>query len=112
MDVGEAHYLSAVFNSGCPAEFFKIAVRASDRDFHTGPVRNLPIPAYDADNEHHANLAMQSQLTHRRVAAPVAERQALGRRINRSDVLRDGAMQPILSSIDAALRAILPDYCE
>lgn len=107
----ELHYLSAVFNAPALADFFHSACRYSDRHFQMLPVQNLPIPAYDADNEHHANLAMQSQLAHQRVAALVAERQALGRRSNRSDVLRDGAMQPILSGIDAAVRAILPDYC-
>ena len=105
------HYLSAIFNARCLSEFFRVACRASDRDFIHLPVQNLPIPAYDAGNAHHANLAAQSQLAHERVAALVAERQASGRRINRNDVLRDGAMQPILASIDDSVRAILPDYC-
>ncbi len=108
----ECHYLAAIFNAPALAEFFSVACRASDRDFIHLPVQNLPIPAYDAGNEHHANLAAQSLLAHQRVAAMVAERQALGRRINRNDVLRDGAMQPILYSIDAAVRAILSDYCQ
>ena len=105
------HYLAAIFNAECLAEFFKEARRASDRDFMLLPFQNLPIPAYDAGNEHHANLAAQSQLAHERVAALVAGRQASGRRINRSDVLRDEAMQPILASIDASVRAILPEFC-
>jgi hypothetical protein len=105
------HYLAAIFNAGCLGEFFKAACRASDRGFMLLPVQNLPIPAYDDRNEHHANLAAQSQLAHERVAALVAERPASGRRISRNDVLRDGAMQPILASIDASARAILPDYC-
>ena len=109
-DGNEAHYLAAVFNSRCLAEFFKVAGRSSDRDFHTGPVRNLPIPAYDAGNKHHANLAELSQLAHRRVAALVVERQALRRRINRNDVLRDRAMQSILAGIDESVRAILPAF--
>ena len=107
----EVHYLAAVFNALALAEFFHIAGRASDRHFHTGPIRNLPIPAYDGGNEHHANLAAQSRRAHKRVAALVAERQAGGRRINRNDVLRDTAIQPILSSIDASVRAILPAFC-
>ena len=110
-DESELHYLSAVFNAPALADFFYSACRYSDRHFQMLPVQNLPIPAYDAANPHHANLAAQSQLAHQRVAALVSERQALGRRINRNDVLRDGAMQPILDGIDAAVRAILPDYC-
>ena len=105
------HYLSAIFNARCLSEFFRVACRASDRDFIHLPVQNLPIPAYDAGNEHHANLAAQSQLAHARVAALVAERQALDRRVNRNDALNDPAMQPILLSIDESVRAILPDYC-
>ena len=108
----EVHYLAAVFNALALAEFFHIAGRASDRHFHTGPIRNLPIPAYDGGNAHHANLAAQSQVAHRRVAALVSERQAAGRRINRNDVLRDAALQPILGRIDEAVRAILPAYSE
>ena len=111
-DVLEAnHYLAAIFNANCLNEFFRDACRASDRHFMLLPVQNLPIPAYDAGNEHHANLAAQSRLAHERVAALVVERQASGRRINRNDVLRDGAMQPMLASIDDSVRTILPDYC-
>ena len=105
------YYLAAILNAPCLGDFFKEACRASDRDFMSLPVQNLPIPAYDGGNEHHANLAAQSQLAHERVAALVVERQAAGRRINRNDVLRDGAMLPILASIDESARAILPDYC-
>ncbi len=75
------------------------------------PVQNLPIPQFDPRNKHHANLAAQSELAHRRVAALVSERQAAERRITRNDVLNDEAMQPILASIDESVRAILPDYC-
>ena len=109
-DENELHYLSAVFNAPALAEFFHDACRYSDRHFQMLPIQNLPIPAYNADNKHHANLAELSQLAHRRVAALVAERRALRRRINRNDVLRDGAMQPILAGIDESVRAILPAF--
>ncbi len=108
----ELHYLAAIFNAGCLVAFFNEAGRVSDRDFHTGPVQNLPIPAYDPNNEHHANLAAQSRLAHERVAALVAERPASGRRINRNDVLRDTTMQRIMASIDQSVRAILPAFCQ
>ena len=36
---------------------------------------------------------------------------ATGRRVNRNNVLRDGAIQHILASIDESVLAILPDYC-
>ena len=110
-DPAQAHYLAAVFNAGCLRQFFSEACRASDRDFMLLPVQNLPIPAFDAGNEHHANLAAQSELAHGRVAALVAEYAAGRRKINRDAALRDGAMQPILASIDQSVRAILPDYC-
>ena len=110
-DETELHYLAAVFNAPALGAFFRDVCRASDRDFHTGPVQNLPIPAFDADNEQHANLAAQSQLAHQRVAALVAEQAAGRRKINRDAVLRDPAMQPLLASIDQSARAILPDYC-
>ena len=109
--VDELHYLAAIFNAPALADFYKNYCRASDRHFQMSPVQNLPIPQFDAGNEHHANLAMQSQAAHARVAALVAERRAARRRINRNDVLNDAAMQPILAAIDAAARAILPDYC-
>ena len=110
-DVRAMHYLAAIFNASCLNEFFRDGCRASDRHFMLLPVQNLPIPTYDAGNEHHANLAAQSQLAHERVAALVAERQGAGRRIGRNDALRDAVMQPILASIDASARAILPEYC-
>ena len=108
----ELHYLSAVFNAPSLAVFFRDACRASDRHFQMGPVENLPIPAYNRRNSHHRSLAAQSRLAHERVAALVAERQASGRRINRNDVLRDAALQPILTSIDQSVRAILPAFCQ
>ncbi len=107
---GELHYLAAIFNAPCLADFFSNAGRLSDRDFHTGPVRNLPIPKFDTSNRHHANLSSQSVLAHRLVEALVMERQVGRQRIKRNDVLRDRAMLPILSSIDESVRAILPDY--
>ena len=107
----EIHYLSAIFNAPSLAEFFKEHCRASDRHFQMAPVQNLPIPSYNARNKHHANLAAQSALAHRRVAALVAQRQQAGLKITRNDVLNDPAMQPILASIDGSVRAILPDYC-
>ena len=110
-DDNELHYLSAVFNAPALAEFFHDACRYSDRHFQMLPIQNLPIPAYNAGNAQHANLAAQSQLAHERVALLVAERQSGRLRINRNEVLRDEAMQPILASIDASVRAILPDYC-
>ena len=106
------HYLSAIFNAGCLSEFYTETVAEPVTDiFMLLPVQNLPILTYDAGNEHHVNLATQSQLAHERVAALVAERQGAGRRVTRNDVLRDPAMQPILASIDESVRAVLPDYC-
>ena len=107
----ELYYLAAIFNAPALAVFFRDVCRASDRHFQMGPMENLPIPAFDAGNEQHANLAAQSQLAHQRVAALVAEQAAGRRKINRNDVLRDGAMQPLLAAIDQSVRAILPDYC-
>ena len=107
----ELHYLASVFNAFALSDFFHHACRYSDRHFQMLPVQNLPIPAYNADNDNHANLAYQSQRAHERVAALVAERQSANRRITRNDVLRDRAIQTILASIDESVRAILPDYC-
>ena len=108
----ESHYLSAVFNAGSLSDFFKEAGRVSDRDFHTGPVRNLPIPAYNPNNEHHVNLAVQSRLAHELVSTLVAERQSANLRVNRNEVLHNGAMQTILASIDESARALFPGFCK
>lgn len=110
-DSGVNHYLAAVLNAGCLVRFFQEACQPTDRTFMLLPVQNLPIPTYDPGNQHHVNLATQSQFAHQRVAALVAERQAAGRRITRNDVLRDATMQPVMASIDESVRAILPDYC-
>ncbi len=107
----ELHYMAAIFNAPALAIFFWDVCRASDRHFQMGPMENLPIPAFDAGNEHHANLAAQSELAHRRVAALVAEQAAGRRKIGRDAVLRDGEMLPILAAIDEAVWVILPDYC-
>ena len=110
-NVDELRYLAAILNAQALADFFKNECRYSDRHFQMLPVENLPIPAYDASDEHHANLARQSRRAHERVAGLVAERQGLGLRIGRNDVLRDPAMQRLLAAIDESARAILPGYC-
>ena len=110
-DQNELHYLAAIFNSSCLQEFFKNACRYSDRDFHTGPVRNLPIPGYDAADKRHAELAAQSVSAHERVAALVAERQSRSLRTTRKDVLAAAAVKAVLARIDGLVRQILPDYC-
>ena len=106
-DENELHYLAAIFNAPALAEFFKDYCRASDRHFQMAPVQNLPIPKFNARRRRHTDLAAQSAAAHARVAALAAER----RKLTRNDVLSDAAMQPILAAIDAAVRAILPDYC-
>ena len=110
-DQNELHYLAAIFNSPCLQEFFKNACRYSDRDFHTGPVRNLPIPGYDAADKRHAELAAQSVSAHARVAALVAERQSRSLRATRKDVLADAAVKAVLARIDGLVRQMLPAYC-
>lgn len=110
-DQNELHYLAAIFNSPCLQEFFKNACRYSDRDFHTGPVRNLPIPGYAAADERHADLAAASVSAHQRVAALLAERQSRSLRTTRKDVLSDPALKSLLSRIDRSVRQILPAYC-
>lgn len=111
-DEGELHYLAAIFNAPCLGTFFRIACRYSDRHFQMLPVQNLPIPAYDAGNRRHAELAALSQAAHARVAALVSERQDARLRVNRADAMNDPAMQPMLAAIDAAVRAILPAHCD
>ena len=75
-------------------------------------MQNLPIPAYDAGNRHHAEIAALSQSAHARIAALVSERQGARLRVNRADAMNDPAMQPILAAIDDAVRAILPAHCD
>lgn len=111
-DGNELHYLAAIFNAPCLADFFKDACRASDRHFQMGPIENLPIPAYNPDNEHHVNLARQSRLAHELVSALVAERQSANLRVNRNDVLRNGAMRSILASIDESAGVLFPGFCK
>ena len=106
------HYLAAIFNAGCLSEFYRDACRASDRHFMLLPVQNLPIPAYDPNNEHHVNLAAQSRRAHELVSALVAERHSANLRVNRNDILRDAAMQSILVSIDESARAMFPGFCK
>ena len=107
----ELHYLAAVFNARALAEFFHEAGRASDRHFHTGPIKSLPIPAFDAGNEQHANLAAQSQLAHQRVATLVAQYAERKDKINRNKVLADPEIQAIMTHIDQSVQILLPDYC-
>ena len=106
----ELNYLAAIFNAPYLIPFFQEACRASDRDFHTGPIKNLPIPDFNPKNKDHANLANQSELAHAIVAKLVADN-TKGKKITRNQVLNHPEIKPILDSIDKSVKAILPEYC-
>ena len=101
-DVNELHYLAAVFNAPALKTFFN-ECRMSDRDFHTGPIRSLPIPAYDADDANHQQLVKASRAAHRRVAKLDS--------VKRDAVLADTYVRRNLAQIDEAVRELLPEYC-
>lgn len=102
-DRNELHFLSAVFNAPALAIFLKEVGRKSDRDFHTGPIQSLPIPAYDASDSLHQVLATASRRAHTRVSKLTNP--------SRVSVLADRYVKRHLSRIDEAVRELFPDYC-
>ena len=99
----ELHYLAAVFNAPALSRFFHMQVRKSDRHFHKGPVEQLPIPEFNADDASHQQLVKASRAAHRRVAK-------LGD-VKREDVLVDTYVRRNLAKIDEAALMMLPEYC-
>ena len=101
-DEDELHYLAAIFNAPALKTFFN-ECRMSDRDFHTGPIRSLPIPAYDAEDANHQQLVKASRAAHRRVAKLDGAK--------RDAVLADRYVRRNLAQIDESVRKMLLEYC-
>ena len=99
----ELHFLCAIFNAPALAQFFNEKARSSGRDFHTGPIRLLPIPKFDGADKQHEDLANASRLAHRRVAS-------MGD-VSRSNVLDDWEVRDHALTIDDVVRDLFPEYC-
>ena len=101
-DEDELHYLAAILNAPALMTFFR-ECQGSDRHFHTGPIRSLPIPAFNADDANHQQLVKASRAAHKRVAG-LAE-------VKRLTILADRSVRWHLKRIDDAVLSMLPDYC-
>ena len=104
--VKEAQYLVAVLNAPSLEVAF-LACRSSGRDFHKNPWQALPIPAWDADNGAHQELAAfasRAERTVRDMDLPTGQ-VAASRRIRRQ-LADDGTF----AEIDALVRIILPHH--
>lgn len=104
--VREACYLVAVLNAPVLEEAFR-ACRTSGRHFHKNPWRAVPIPAWDARNRAHrqlAALALRAERTVGRMELPVGQ-VAASRRI-RLQLTEDGTF----ARIDGLVRGILPNH--
>ena len=104
--VTEARYLVAVLNAPALEEAFRVC-RTSGRDFHKNPWRSVPIPAWDAGNRAHQQLAALASRAERTVGTMElpAGQVAASRRI-RAPLVADGT----LAEIDALVRDILPNH--
>ena len=104
--VTEARYLVAVLNAPVLEAAFR-ACRTSGRDFHKNPWRAVPVPAWDAGNRAHRQLAALASRAERTVGMMdlPAGQVAASRRI-RAQLVANG----ILTEIDALVRDILPNH--
>ena len=104
--VTEARYLVAVLNAPSLEAAFR-ASRTSGRHFHKNPWRAVPIPAWDAGNRAHRQLAALTSRAERTVETMdlPAGQVAASRRI-REQLVANG----ILTEIDALVRDILPNH--
>ena len=107
----EAHYLTAIFNAPTLNLYFKEACRTSNRDFHLGPVKNLPIPEYDPQNLVHIELARLSELAHNQVVNIKPELKDAKNTKQREIVREHPDIKPILEEIGESVARIFPsDY--
>ncbi len=102
----EARYLCAIFSAEALNYAFRMS-RRSDRDFHTYPLRTVPVPEFDATNQLHAELAALGERAELVAAAvPLYGGATKMRRAIRDALLEDG----ISDEIDECVRELLPGY--
>ncbi len=104
----EAMFLCACFSATSLKTAFEVS-RKSDRDFHTYPLRSVPIPKYDANDPLHAELARLG-LEAEKVAASVPH---VGGQIKMRAMIR-GALKDdgVSGEIDRCIRELLPGYAK
>ena len=103
----EAHYLCATFGADALQNTFKNA-RRTDRDFHTYPLRGVPIPEFSDQQLLHIELAELGQL-----AASVADQVPnSGTTARTRDAVRRALRSDgVMDRINRSVRELLPNYC-
>ena len=108
-NLAEAYYLAAILNS----DILKNALLESchtDRDFTTFPFQKIPIKRFDSNNEHHLALATLGKKAEQEAAAEsINEEQTIK---SRKEIRKALRASQTMQKIDAAVKAILPDYCD
>ena len=104
----EANYLCAIFGADTIQVAFRNA-RSSDRDFHTYPLRSVPIPMFSGDSPLHVELAELGQ-----IAATIAERASVyGTTARTRDAVRHALRQDgVMAEINQRAQALLPNYAD
>ena len=106
--IEEAHYLTAVLNAPILEKAFR-ACRTSGRDFHKNPWRAVPVPAWNAGNRTHqqlAELASQAEESVRNMTLP--DNQIAASRRIREQLAQNG----LFAKINTLAGKILPDHSQ
>ena len=108
-NLDEAYYLTAILNCDILKNAFLDCCH-TDRDFTTFHFQKIPIKRFDSDNEYHNTLAALGKKAEQEAAkVSINEQQTTKSREQIRNALR--ASKTMLK-IDAAVKAILPDYCD
>ena len=104
----EADYLCAVLSSDVLQDTFRES-QVTDRHYDKHPLRSVPIPAYDEDNEVHESLATLANRASL-VAADVPKSGGTSKmRADIRDALREDG---VMAEIDRCVQELLPNYTQ
>ncbi len=102
----EVNYLMSVLSAQCLQRAY-VDSKVSSYDFDTYPLRSIPIPKFDPQDQRHAELSrLGANAEQVATSVPVAGGQVMMRRIIRDALTEDG----VSDEIDRYVRELLPDY--
>ena len=106
----EGAFLASILNAPCLQLAYQYS-RTSDRDFHLHPIRKIPIPKFDPDNNDHLELVELCELSEVAAQEVISGLPPNTGQIKASNTIRHQLMhEGLADAIDDVVRRVLPSH--